>query len=181
MAESHLGPLRHQRLLGNRSWDVVCQGGTWRHSIHTERRTFPAESLGRHYFSEKPSDLQRFLCGRIIFRDTNYTNVNWIAFWITIVSLTLVCLASYTIGWIDKTTRKACGLVKRTIKVLLSKQGTKNCHELVGVWIARMTMGDTEMLIVHLKCLFHSSRKIEHLGNEGVSVMSSNGLRKVLK
>ena len=32
------------------------------------------------------------LCGRILFRDSDHTNINWIALWTTIVSCTIICL-----------------------------------------------------------------------------------------
>jgi hypothetical protein len=34
------------------------------------------------------------LCGRILFRDGNYTNINWIGLWLTILTLGFICLLS---------------------------------------------------------------------------------------
>jgi hypothetical protein len=34
------------------------------------------------------------LCGRILFRDGNYTNINWIGLWLTISTLGFICLLS---------------------------------------------------------------------------------------
>jgi hypothetical protein len=42
------------------------------------------------------------LQGGILFRDPDYTNINWTGFWITNVLLTMICIASYTIRWIEK-------------------------------------------------------------------------------
>ncbi|OAP55568.1 hypothetical protein AYL99_10541 [Fonsecaea erecta] len=37
------------------------------------------------------------LCGRILFRDGNYTNINWVGFWVTFAVLGFICLLSFCI------------------------------------------------------------------------------------
>jgi len=61
------------------------------------------------------------LCNRILFRDADYTNINWIGLWITTASLIFFCLASYFIELIDKNTRKAWNLFVGGVKFLRRK------------------------------------------------------------
>jgi hypothetical protein len=37
------------------------------------------------------------LCGRILFRNSGYTNINWIGMWCTVATLVFICVASYMI------------------------------------------------------------------------------------
>jgi hypothetical protein len=43
------------------------------------------------------------LCARILFRDGDHTNINWIGFWATTGSTILICLVSYMVESIHKT------------------------------------------------------------------------------
>jgi hypothetical protein len=38
------------------------------------------------------------LCGRILFHNQDFTNLNWIGFWVSTACLTLLCLTGYYIG-----------------------------------------------------------------------------------
>ena len=49
-----------------------------------DRRNLPKN------FSASPS-----LCDRILFRDGDYTNINWIGYWTVISALTIICLSSF--------------------------------------------------------------------------------------
>jgi hypothetical protein len=57
------------------------------------------------------------LCDRILFRNPDYTNINWVCFWITTIALILICIASYLIERIDKITRKARNLLLRMLSL----------------------------------------------------------------
>lgn len=59
-----------------------------------------AFDFGREYSS----------CDRILFRNPNYTNINWVGLWVTIISLSVLCIASFIVKWLDTTTRAALGL-----------------------------------------------------------------------
>lgn len=39
------------------------------------------------------------LCGRILFRDGDYTNINWIGLWVTITALLSISVASLAVTW----------------------------------------------------------------------------------
>src|SRR5271156_1823856 len=42
------------------------------------------------------------LCGRILFRDGDHININWIGFWASVESLTLICLVGNQIERLHK-------------------------------------------------------------------------------
>jgi len=92
---------------------VYTQNGARFHLAHSNYR------LGRN---EDPAAIdfmrQHSLCDRILFRDANYTNINWIGFWITDFVFAIICIASFTIEGIDKNMRKLWKVALRTRKVL---------------------------------------------------------------
>jgi hypothetical protein len=45
------------------------------------------------------------LCGRILFRDGDYININWIGFWATVGSLTLLCLVGNQVESVHEVSR----------------------------------------------------------------------------
>lgn len=82
------------------------------------------------YFSEDKLAMPGAFCkggtlhGGILFRDPDFTNINWVGFWITIVLLTLICITSYTIEWIEKRVRATwspfCTFKKYLYKKIIS-------------------------------------------------------------
>lgn len=53
-----------------------------------------------------PGHVQDYsFCDRILFYDGNHTNISWVGFWIATLLLTLLCLASFAVRWLDTTTR----------------------------------------------------------------------------
>jgi hypothetical protein len=52
---------------------------------------------------------------RILFRNSNYTNINWIGLWVITTLFTLLSVASYATRWLDKTTRM---MLKRAVTVV---------------------------------------------------------------
>lgn len=57
------------------------------------------------------------LCGRILFHNQDFTNINWVGFWITIASLTLVLLVGNQVSTIH--------------------EGLKYCSEMLSKWMKR--------------------------------------------
>jgi hypothetical protein len=50
-------------------------------------------------------DVEYSTCSRILFRNANHTNINWLEFWTITGLLVLICVASYAVKWLDNTTR----------------------------------------------------------------------------
>ena len=68
-------------------------------------------------FRSLPLGSQYSLCGRVLFRHGNYTNINWIGLWATTSSLLLICIISYTIS----RTRKILTVVFQRAKKLWAR------------------------------------------------------------
>jgi hypothetical protein len=52
-----------------------------------------------------PGVRENSFCTRILFRDGNHTNINWLGFWATTASLIFICLSSWMVGWIHMAAR----------------------------------------------------------------------------
>jgi len=85
--------------------------------------TTPDSSFSSEYIREWIS------CGRILFYNGDFTNINWIGFWITIASLTLICLVGNqvsTIHGILKTITLWLGRLQVMIRYLRSSGLNEN-------------------------------------------------------
>ncbi|KIN07072.1 hypothetical protein OIDMADRAFT_139742 [Oidiodendron maius Zn] len=68
---------------------------------------FPLVNLEPHGFSsEYMRDWKS--CGRILLRNGNFTNINWIGLWVTVVSFTLICLIGNQIDTIHGVFESNC-------------------------------------------------------------------------
>lgn len=71
-------------------------------------------------------DLMRFenetpensTCDRILFRNANHTNINWVELWLITSLLVLICIASFAIKWLDNITRAICKGLAHFVKFL---------------------------------------------------------------
>ena len=62
-------------------------------------------ALGTHLAFKKDFGKEYLSCHRILFRNANYTNINWIGLWVITGLLVILCIASYRVKWLDKMTR----------------------------------------------------------------------------
>ncbi|KAH0827694.1 hypothetical protein AYO21_08865 [Fonsecaea monophora] len=80
-------------------------------------------------FFDNPKVLEGFLkrwslCGRILFRDGNYTNINWIGFWAAMTLFGFICLLSFFIEQAHMTGAALCKTT-RTLLIRLPRIGHK--------------------------------------------------------
>ena len=61
------------------------------------------------------------LCGRILFHNGDFTNINWIGFWITTASLTLICLVGNQVHTIHKVLKGLLKFLSRLKKTVISR------------------------------------------------------------
>jgi hypothetical protein len=57
------------------------------------------------------------LCGRVLLRDGDYTNINWIGFWVTTAALTLICLVGNRIEQIFTTLKDGFPVPKWLVRL----------------------------------------------------------------
>jgi hypothetical protein len=90
------------------------------------------------------------LCGRVLLRDGDHTNINWIGFWVTTAALTLICLVGNRIEQVFTTLKDGLPVPKwlvqlkvqmkldfRTLLVSVSRQ-TELWNNPPFVWGVRM-------------------------------------------
>jgi len=73
------------------------------------------------FYNENKCESRAFEDG-ILFQDPDFTNINWIGFWVTNFLLVLICIASYTIKGIDMGIRRIWRMLG-TFKMFLWKGG----------------------------------------------------------
>jgi hypothetical protein len=61
------------------------------------------------------------LCGRILFHNEDFTNINWIGLWITILSLILICLVGNQVRTIHGVLKDPLKFLSRRMKMVISR------------------------------------------------------------
>jgi len=61
----------------------------------------PAQTRDKWDYSDHTMEA----CRRILFRNLNYTSINWAGFWLTTFLLVLICITSYAVKWFNNTAR----------------------------------------------------------------------------
>jgi hypothetical protein len=60
-------------------------------------------------------------CGRILFHNGDFTNINWIGLWITTVSLILICLVGNQVRTIHRVLKDLLKFLSRRMKTVISR------------------------------------------------------------
>jgi hypothetical protein len=80
---------------------------------HEMRRSFEHHT-SNHSGSNGPPGAEHSSCDRILFRNSDYTNINWVGLWLTIALLSLLCISSYGVKYLHKI---ASTVVKKLNKI----------------------------------------------------------------
>jgi hypothetical protein len=92
------------------------------------------------------------LCGRILFRDGDYTNINWLGLWVTTASLSVICFVSCMLEWIHNTMgtlfKDLASLPGSTLAMLLSIAEMVRRFILNGEWRSLIRSCERQMRLV---------------------------------
>jgi hypothetical protein len=107
---------------------------------------FPLDNISAHWELELKK--KHSLCGRILFCDGRYTNINWVGLWVMIAMLVIIYTTRYIVEMIHGLVIKVCNTITDATSklVTLSKSATKSM-QLVGSSIKQVMVCFTDEVV----------------------------------